>query len=131
MVCFDTDFLVALLRKDEEAIEKLETYVEKEDVLSTTVISACELFEGAYKGEGIEKKIRRVQELLRRLEILELNLNSSELFGRTYNELRVQGKDIGVLDTLILSIVLAKGEKLITRNIKHFERVTELLIESW
>lgn len=26
MVCFDTDFLVALLRKDEVAIEKLETY---------------------------------------------------------------------------------------------------------
>jgi len=32
--------LVALLRKDEEAIEKLETYVEKADVLSTAVISA-------------------------------------------------------------------------------------------
>ena len=72
-----------------------------------------------------------MQELLRRLEILELDLNSSELFGRTYNELRVQGKDIGVLDTLISSIVLAKGEKLITRNIKHFERVARLLIESW
>ena len=53
------------------------------------------------------------------------------MFGGKYNELRVQGKDIGVLDTLILSIVLAKGEKLITRNIKHFERVAELLIESW
>ncbi|MGB2727451.1 MAG: type II toxin-antitoxin system VapC family toxin [Halobacteriota archaeon] len=131
MVCFDTDFLVALLRKEEVAIEKLETYVEREGVLSTTVISACELFEGAYKGDGAEKKITRVKELLRRLEILELNLSSSELFGKVYNELRLQGRDIGVLDTLISSIVLANGDKLITRNIKHFERVTGLLVESW
>lgn len=131
MVCFDTDFLVALLRKEEVAIEKLETYVEREGVLSTTVISACELFGGAYKGDGAEKKITRVKELLRRLEILELNLSSSELFGKVYNELRLQGRDIGVLDTLISSIVLANGDKLITRNIKHFERVTGLLVESW
>ena len=131
MVCFDTDFLVALLRKEEAAIEKLETSVKKEAVLLTTVISACELFEGAYKGDGAKKKITRVKELLRRLEILELDLSSSELFGKIYNELRLQGRDIGVLDTLISSIVLANGEKLITRNIKHFERVTGLLVESW
>ena len=30
----------------------------------------------------------------------------------------------------ISRIVLANGEKLITRNIKHFERVTGLLVES-
>ena len=131
MVCFDTDFLVALLRKEEVAIDKLEIYEEKEDLLSTTVISACELFEGAYKGDGAEKKIARVKELLHRLDILELNLRSSKLFGKVYNELRLQGMDIGVLDTLISCIVLAKGEKLITRNIKHFKRVTGLLVESW
>ena len=47
MVCVDTSFLIALIRRDHEAETKLEAYIAAEAKLSTTPITACELFKGA------------------------------------------------------------------------------------
>jgi tRNA(fMet)-specific endonuclease VapC len=54
--------------------------------------------------------------------VLRLNFNS---------ELKERGELIGDIDTLVASIALANNEKLITRNIKHYNRIRELEIESW
>jgi len=54
--------------------------------------------------------------------VLRLNFNS---------ELKERGELIGDIDTLVASIALANNEKLITRNIKHYNRLRELEIESW
>ena len=54
--------------------------------------------------------------------MLRLNFNS---------ELKERGELIGDLDILVASIALANNEKLITRNIKHYNQIMELEIESW
>jgi len=58
MVCFDTSFMIALIRRDANAEKKLEEYVASEAKISTTPITACELFKGAYrsrKKENVQK----------------------------------------------------------------------------
>ena len=60
MVCLETDFLIALIRKDEKAIAKLRKLVENGEGLTTTPINAAELFKGAYKSKNVDKNLKIV-----------------------------------------------------------------------
>jgi len=130
MVCFDTTFLVALVRRDPQAEKRLEEYVAGETKMSTTPITACELFKGAYRS-GRKESIAKVRKALTFLEVLDFSIEACERFGRLVNELRAKGISIGDLDTMIASIALAHGESLLTSDREHFERVPGLTVETW
>lgn len=131
MVCLETDFLIALMRKDRDAVSKLKELVEKGERLSTTPINASELFKGAYRSKNIDENLRRVRGLLSRLDLLEFNLTSTEIYGQISSELEEKGVQIGEMDTLIASIALAHNERIVTRNTRHFSRVKGLEVENW
>jgi len=131
VVCLETDFLIAILRKDEGAIRKLEEFVERGETLTTTPINASELFRGAYLSKNIEENLKAVRGILSRLDLLNFNLVASEIYGRVCTELKKRGCDIGEFDILIASIALAHNERIITRNVKHFSKIGELEVESW
>jgi tRNA(fMet)-specific endonuclease VapC len=131
MVCFDTSFLVDLVRRRPEAEEKLRQYLENGDPLTTTPLNAAELFEGAFSPKSRKAEYERVDGLLRHLELLELSLAVCEKYGRLLNELRAKGNPIGDPDTLIASAALTHRQILLTRNKAHFEKVPGLVVESW
>jgi tRNA(fMet)-specific endonuclease VapC len=131
MVCFDTSFLVDLVRRRPEAEEKLRQYLENGDPLTTTPLNAAELFEGAFSPKSRKVEYERVDGLLRHLELLEFSLAVCEKYGRLLNELRTKGNPIGDPDTLIASAALTHRQILLTRNKAHFEKVPGLVVESW
>ncbi len=131
MVCLETDFLVALIRKDSSAIAKLRKLVENGEKLATTPINAAELFKGAYRSKNMDENLRRVRGILSRLDLLEFNLAASDIYGQITSELERKGEPIGEMDALIASIALAHNERVVTRNVKHFSRVRGLEVESW
>lgn len=131
MVCLETDFLVALIRKDPSAIAKLRKLVENGEKLATTPINAAELFKGAYRSKNMDENLRRVRGILSRLDLLEFNLAASDIYGQITSELERKGEPIGEMDALIASIALAHNERVVTRNVKHFSRVRGLEVESW
>ncbi|OLE90888.1 MAG: hypothetical protein AUF79_07925 [Crenarchaeota archaeon 13_1_20CM_2_51_8] len=131
MVCFDTSFLVDLVRRRPEAEEKLRQYLENGDPLTTTPLNAAELFEGVFSPKSRKAEYERVDGLLRHLELLELSLAVCEKYGRLLNELRAKGNPIGDPDTLIASAALTHRQILLTRNKAHFEKVPGLIVESW
>ena len=73
LACLETDFLVALMRKEERAIEKLKKLVESGERL-TTSINASELFKGAYMSKNVKENLKKVEGVLSRLDILDFNL---------------------------------------------------------
>ena len=75
MVCMDTSFLIALIRRDHEAEKKLEAYIAAEAILSTTPITACELFRGAYQS-GRSENVARVRNSLAYLRILDFSVDA-------------------------------------------------------
>jgi len=131
MVCLDTDILIAFLRGDKKAVEKIRNYVELNMPILTTPINACELYTGAYRSKNREKNILAVGELLRNIDCLTFDFYSSKLIGFLIETLRKRGKPIGEMDVLIGGLVLAHDETLVTRNIKHFKRIEGLKIEVW
>jgi len=131
MVCLDTSFIIALIRRDPRAERKLEEYVGKGARLSTTPITACELFKGAYKSKRRDLEVRKVREMLARLEILGFSIDSCERYGKLVNDLELAGSPIGDLDAIIASLALTHNESVATADKEHFERVPGLIVESW
>lgn len=131
MVCLDTSVLVALIRKDEAAMNSLASAAEEGSALSTTVISLCELYAGAHGATNPRRELERVRELLSHLEILELDEAASRRYGELANDPRIRREPVGDFDLIISSIALEHQEKLVTRNTRHFSRVPGLLTEEW
>ncbi|MEM2585092.1 MAG: type II toxin-antitoxin system VapC family toxin [Thermoproteota archaeon] len=131
MVCLDTSFIIALIRRDPEAEKKLEEYMKNNARISTTYISACELFKGAYRSKRKDIEVTKVREILSRLEILDFSINACERYGKLVNDLERKGMPIDDLDAIIASLALTHSEPLVTADKEHFERISGLIVESW
>jgi tRNA(fMet)-specific endonuclease VapC len=131
LVCLDTSFIIALMRREERAQTKLEEYTTSGTRLTTTPITVCELFKGAYKSTRREEEIQKVKVTLSFLEVLDFSVEASELYGRLMASEGLHRAPIGDLDAMIASITLTHGEDIVTSNRKHFERVEGLQVDSW
>ncbi|MGB9718860.1 MAG: type II toxin-antitoxin system VapC family toxin [Thermoproteota archaeon] len=131
MVCLDTSFIIALIRRDPRAERKLEEYVSTGVRLSTTPITACELFKGAYRSKKRDAEVRKVREILTRIDMLDFSMDSCERYGKLANDLESAGTPIGDLDAIIASLALTHNEHVVTADKDHFERVSGLIVESW
>ncbi len=54
-----------------------------------------------------------------------------DYFGRFKAELRGSGQIIGDIDLLIASVAVSNHLTLVTNNVRHFERISELALENW
>jgi tRNA(fMet)-specific endonuclease VapC len=131
MVCLDTSILVPLLRKEAEALCNLRHEADKGSRVSTTVISLCELYAGAYASQDPVKELRKVEELISRLEVLELTKEASQKYGELLNSSTIRAHPIGDFDLIIAAIALSTGDSLVSRNREHFGRVPGLVLEEW
>ena len=132
MVCLDTSVLVAILRKDKLALQKLEEQSELDTSdISTTTINLCELYAGAYRSRDVQKELDRVTDLKNILRVLELNEGASRRYGELANSQVIRKNPIGDFDLIISSIAMEFDESLATRNKEHFARVPGLRLETW
>ena len=133
MVCLDTDFLVALIRKDAKALKKFEEIIPRPTYIApkVTPISATELFEGAFK-TGKQEEIQKVEDLLSILDMLYFDFEASREAGKLLHKLKKGGEQIGDMDTMIGAIAIRHGEAiLITKNARHFSKIKEIQVEGW
>jgi len=130
-VCLDTDFLVALLRNKPEAVKKTEEYDSLNVEISTTSMSAFEVYLGAFRSKDVGKNVRHADDLFNSINTLDLTLECSRRSGEVLSELLRTGTPIGLRDAIIAGIALVGGYTLVTRNIEHFRRITGLSIETW
>lgn len=122
---------MALIRRDPTAEKKLEEYTANDVKMTTTPITACELFKGAYRSGRREAEVKKVKGILTCLELLNPSIDTCERYGKLVNELQLAGTPIGDLDTMIASLAITYNEPLLTSNRKHFERVSSLIVETW
>jgi len=127
-VVIDTDILIDLLRNVKEVLEFISDMERKGYILSTTIINAFELFNGAYRSKKQSENLASTRKLLERLIILGMSLKSAENAGRIYAELETKGQPIGLRDAMVGAITLTRGSTLATRNIEHLQRIPGLTL---
>jgi len=130
--CLDATVLVDLLREDPGAAAKV-AELEAEGPLATTEANAFELYFGIHlRPERREVAERHAASLLARLEVLPLDRAGAMRAGAIAADLRRRGQDIGFVDVLTAGIALSHGiTTVVTRNVGHFRRVRDLLVESY
>ena len=127
----DTDFLVALLRNNREALAKAEEYDSQMAEISTTSMNTFEIYLGAYRSSDPQRNLQQVDNLTDSINILHLTKESSKKSSEILSELISKGTPIDLRDAIIAGIALIEGHILITRNVEHFKRVIGLSIEEW
>lgn len=120
----DTSVLIDILRGDFDK-EKLEQ-IEEGNMLKTTSITEMELWEGVLESSTSDEEKRKVEELLDEIESLSFKSEDGRSTARISHNLRNTGKPIDLEDMMIASIAINEGEKVITGNGKHFEKINDL-----
>lgn len=121
----DTDILVDLIREKPEIVKWVKEH-ELKDTLATTIINIFEIFYGAYKSVDPDKKIIIAENLIERLSMFDLNLESAKIAGRQKAILEEKGINLDIRDLFIGSIALSNNFPLKTNNKKHFSRIEGL-----
>ena len=125
----DTDILIYFLKGHQSIVEKVS--VVSRSNLSTTIINHAELLYGAYNSTKKEQNLKKIQEFLKEIKVLEFTSTASLLFAEHKAQLKKQGAILADMDLMIASIVLANDGILITNNVKHFEKIKKLNFENW
>jgi predicted nucleic acid-binding protein len=122
----DTSFLVDLMRRDRSALNLYLNFEKQGIALSTTAITAMELFKGAYVS-GNRNNLAKVRTILELFTLLPVDETVYEAFGRIAAGLCISGNPIGDFDEVIAAIALCNDGEIITRD-RHFEKIPELTV---
>ncbi|MHA1150259.1 MAG: type II toxin-antitoxin system VapC family toxin [Promethearchaeota archaeon] len=131
MVILDTDFIIGYLREAPKIIEILHNYEKDKTELKTTIINVGEIDKGAYLSAKISENIEKIDDFLKKVEILDLNIEIIKIYAKISADLRKKGEIIGDYDELIASIAVYHKETLITRNVRHYEKISDLSFQNW
>lgn len=100
--------------------------------LFTSVICLEEIHYGIRIGPDGENVRRRMEtRVLHRVALLPLDEQIAKAAGALRGEWKVRGTPVGYRDGLIAATAKARGLVLVTRNVRHFDRVAGLEVENW
>ena len=128
----DTNVLSELIRRrpSPSLLDRLAQVPPTE--LFSSSISVMELKFGAARHPQGESLWERIEgELLTRVVIIGIGAVEAVRAGEVLSDLEAGGTPIGVEDVLIGSTALVHDLTVVTRNVKHFERIADLDVENW
>lgn len=134
MYCFDTDVLSAALKRNPplHLIRRLARTPATEQF--TTSINLGELLYGAAKKQSPRLLALVLDVVGQAQEVLPFDDRAAEVYGPLRAELEANGLPLAEPDLRIASIALSRQLTLVTGNVKHFDRITnlrDLRVENW
>jgi predicted nucleic acid-binding protein len=102
-----------------------------DDSIALASITASELLIGVHRADTADRRVRReayVEAILTRVPILPFDLHVARVHAQISAELMSIGHPIGAHDLLIAATAVAHGYRVLTDNLRHFERVPGLTV---
>jgi tRNA(fMet)-specific endonuclease VapC len=128
MIVLDTDVCIELLKGKEKVIKVRESI---DDDIGISFMSIAELYYGAEKSKNPIKNYNEIEKLLLSMEIIHSDFRILKRFGKIKALLQKQGITLADADIFVAATTMETGTKLITGNVRHFERIPGLVIENW
>lgn len=128
MILLDTDACVEILHGNKKVIRKRN---EEQDLVAISFITVAELYYGAAKSNNMDQNNQLVAEFLLTINIIQSDIEIARTYGELKAELEKSESPIADADLFIAATTIAKCDKLITGNLRHYERITGLRIDNW
>lgn len=128
MRLLDTDTCIAILRGNAGVMERRAA---TRDNVSTTWITAAELYYGAAKSIAPQRNRALVAAFLRTLPVIGLDEAAVQIFGEAKALLERQGQRLADADLFIGAIAAARQAIVVTGNRRHYERIPGVAVEDW
>lgn len=131
MIHLDTTFLVDAIRESRHgATGPARTWLASNprEELAVSVPVLCELLVGAELHAEPEAEGRRVRQVCHGLPVVSLDERVPAIYARAAAALMRAGERLAMMDLLIASVALSKGAAVLTRNVRHFERIPGLTV---
>jgi tRNA(fMet)-specific endonuclease VapC len=122
----DTDWVIDAFIGTPPSVRLLDRL--SDDGLAVSIISYGELFEGAFGVPDPHARLAQFRILLNRFTTIPLSDPIMEVFARTRAQLRRSGQLIPDMDLLIAATALHHDLTLVSRNLRHFERIPDLTL---
>lgn len=127
----DTTFIIDIMNKDEDALHKAEVISNSGYPAYISAVTLFELQSGlARTGKSFSEQ-NKIRSALDKQNIIAMDNAIAEKAGDIHGTLIMQGKMIGSFDCIIAATALLNGETVLTRNVKDFERIAGLKIETY
>ena len=130
MYMLDTNICIYVLKKRPKAILDRFDKVRR-DQIYISIVTYAELKFGVEK--SLSKKMNQeiLKEFIARLQIKLWDEEAANHYAKIRYHLERQGTPIGNMDLMIASHARSCGYKLVTNNLKEFNRVPDLELENW
>ena len=125
----DTTFLIDIMVSDKAALKKAREIDAKNSPISVSAPTVFELYVGLSLSSKAEAEKTRIMAVLESLPFFPLDLESSKAGGIIYGDRKRSGFVIDPEDAMVAGIARVRGEKVITRNLKHFQGIEGVGVE--
>ena len=125
----DTDTCIGVLRQRPGMVQRLSQVAPTDCCVS--MVTVYELCCGLAKAQDPAKERQKVERFVSAIIELPLDRAGAEAAANSRAELERQGAPIGPYDLLIAGQAVAGGLTLVTNNVREFQRVSGMRLESW
>jgi len=125
----DTNIVIYVIKR--RPLEVLEIFNRHHGRMAISSITLAELVHGAEKSSDVSRNTAVVEDFVSRLTVLPYDDKAAWQYGQIRAVLEKVGQPIGVNDLHIAAHARGNGLTLVTNNLREFERVPGLLLESW
>jgi len=120
MYTLDTNAIIYYLRGDVSAIPELESVFAQPSPIYISAVTEAELFSFSLLSNN---EMMQIEKLLRTLSIIPFDSHLARLSGLIRRHYRLK-----LPDSMIAATALFTGSTLVTRNIKDFRKIPNLLV---
>lgn len=120
----DSDWVADYLKGRPEAVGPLNQLLS--DGLAVSIITFAEVYEGIYYGHESKRNEAIFRRFLVGVRVLGINRTIAREYARIRGDLRAQGQLVAQSDIFIAATALPYGLTLVTRNVRHFQRIPGL-----
>lgn len=126
----DTDTLSLLRRRDPGVVCQARRYLEMHGVLTISELTRYEVVRG-YLKIGASRQLGAFERFCAQNRVLPLDWAALGRAAEVWADLGRRGALIGEVDILLAGTALARGLAIVTRNVRHFQRVSNLVVLDW
>lgn len=127
----DTNILIRILQNDQRAIAKVADIEAQVGQVRLSAMSEFELYHSIERVDNATERRQAIEAVLDTKTTYPADSTVMKKAGRIDGQLTAAGSEIGLADTVIAATALVHEEPLLTENVRHFDRIDELRVESY